>query len=109
MCSICNKRFAQKITLQRHQTTHSDERKFKCSICPDERYFKTQNDLSNHLVYHYEPKHSCLHCSKKCYTSTDLKKHMSYHFKPTFLCAKCGRKFYTSGDLKKHEKRKTGC
>ena len=39
--SICDKRFAQISTLKNHQTTHSDERKFKCNLCPDDRSFKT--------------------------------------------------------------------
>ena len=76
MCSTCGKKFAQKSSLQNHQATHSDERKFKCNICPDERYFKTKSQLRKHLVYHYEPKHSCLHCNKKCHTSADLTKHV---------------------------------
>ena len=76
MCSTCGKKFAQKSSLQNHQATHSDERKFKFNICPDERYFKTKSQLRKHLVYHYEPKHSCLHCNKKCHTLTDLTKHV---------------------------------
>ena len=75
VCSTCDKRFVTKQHLKNHQATHSDERKFKCNICPDGRYFKTKDQLSSHLVYHYEPKHSCVHCKKKFYTSTHLKRH----------------------------------
>ena len=75
ICSICGKRFARKFSLKNHLTTHSDERKIKCDICPDERYFKTKSQLSNHLVYHYEQKHSCAHCDKKFYTFSCLKAH----------------------------------
>ena len=76
VCSICDRGFAFKNNLKRHQMIHSDERNFKCNLCPDDRYFKTKNQLRNHLVYHYEPKHSCVHCNKKFHTSADLKKHV---------------------------------
>ena len=109
ICSICDRRFARKNTYQRHQATHSDEKKFKCNICPDERCFKTKNQLSNHMQFHNEPKHSCVHCNKKFHHSTLLKEHMKYHFEPTYPCAKCGKKFHTSSNFKSHEKRKKGC
>ena len=64
-CSTCGKMFAHKHSLQRHQTTHSDERKFKCNICPDERCFKTKDQLSRHMKFHYEPSHQCEVCLKK--------------------------------------------
>ena len=66
------------------------------------------------MRFHYEPKHSCVHCNKKFYTSRDLKDHMKYHFEPNYPCAKCGKKFHTLNGLKhhenrQHEKRKSGC
>ena len=61
-CSTCGKRFAQFSTLKNHQTTHSNERNFKCKICPDDRYFKTKGQLSIHMKFHYEPSYQCEVC-----------------------------------------------
>ena len=105
VCSICGQSFVQNQSLQRHQATHSDERKFKCDICPDERCFKTKDQLSNHLVNHYEPKFTCSQCNKKFHTSSNLSLHLKFHFEPTYACGKCGKKFHTSSNLKRHIKR----
>ena len=40
-CQVCNRKFVQKSHLVQHQATQSDVRSFKCSICPEGRYFKT--------------------------------------------------------------------
>ena len=74
--SICDKRFAQKHNLNEHQTTHSEVRIFKCNICPDDRYFKTKGQLSNHMKYHYEPSHQCEVCQKPFYSKNHLILHM---------------------------------
>ena len=38
--------------LSRHQASHRDDRPFKCSICPEEKCFKTKDSLSKHMVFH---------------------------------------------------------
>ena len=78
-CQVCERKFAQKSILVRHQATHSDVRSFKCTICPEGRYFKTKHQLTNHMVYHYEPKFACSHCDYKAHTSSNLKKHEKNH------------------------------
>ena len=80
-CQTCNKKFARKSTLVQHQATHSEVRSFKCSICPEGRYFKTKHDLNQHMVFHYEPKFACSHCSYKTHKKWSLKVHEKTHDK----------------------------
>ena len=104
MCSTCGKGFAQNSKLRRHQVAHSEERKFKCAICPEGRFFKTKPDLSIHMKLHFEPEHECKRCGKKFHRSSNLNKHMKTHLDPTYSCRQCGKKFHTSSCLKRHEK-----
>ena len=80
-CQICDKKFAQKETLTRHQVTHRDDRPFKCTICPEGKCFKTKDGLRNHMLFHYEPKFSCIYCHHKSYTRCNLKAHEKTHIK----------------------------
>ena len=80
-CQICERKFARKNNLVQHQATHSEIKPFQCSICPEGRFFKTKSQLSNHMVFHYEPKFFCSHCDHKSYRSSDLKNHEKTHVK----------------------------
>ena len=80
-CQVCDKKFALKCALVRHQLDHSDLKPFKCSICPEGRFFKTKSKLTEHMVFHYEPKFSCSFCNYKGYTKSCLKRHEKTHFK----------------------------
>ena len=80
-CQICDKKFAHKCALVDHQTFHSDVRNFKCSICPESRSFKTKDQLSHHMVFHYEPKFVCSHCDYKAHTKSNLSQHEKSHRK----------------------------
>ena len=78
-CQVCERKFARKYILIQHQATHSDNRSFKCSVCPEGRYFKTKVGLSNHMVYHYEPKFACSHCDYKTHRKCTLDIHLKTH------------------------------
>ena len=78
---LWEKVFLQKSNLVRHQATHSEIRSFKCSICPEGRFFKTKNQLTNHMVFHYEPKFACSHCDYRAHKKCDLDRHSKTHEK----------------------------
>ena len=46
-CEICFSRFPSASKLKRHYLTHTDERKFKCPVCP--AAFKLNHDLKRHM------------------------------------------------------------
>ena len=76
---ICDKQYSQKDNLVRHQATHIDVKSFKCAICLESRSYKTKNQLTNHMVYHYEPKFACSQCDYKTHTKQCLNKHTKVH------------------------------
>ena len=80
-CQICDRNFAQKIHLTQHQATHREIKSFKCSICPEGRFFKTKVGLSNHMVFHFEPKFACRHCDYKSHLKANLNRHKKIHDK----------------------------
>ena len=81
VCSSCDKRFTQKAHLKDHQATHSEERKHKCAICPEGRFFKTKRDLNTHMKYHFEPEYECKQCGKKFHRSSGLRRHEKIHMR----------------------------
>ena len=84
-CRICDKKFAREDYLVKHQSTHSDVRSFTCSICPEGRSFKTKDGLTNHLVFHYEPKFACSRCDFKAHRKYSLDRHLKIHKKKIYM------------------------
>ena len=57
-CSKCDKSFATKSSLDRHDAVrHQDATPFTCTQC--NKAFKTKDNLKKHAKVHQEPKYSC--------------------------------------------------
>ena len=78
-CQICDRKFAVTFSLIQDKATNSEIKSFKCSICPEGRFFKTKHEFNNHMIYHYEPKFSCSHCDYKTHTKCNLNRHENTH------------------------------
>ena len=50
-CLICSKSFGHKYTLEQHQAVHTDERKFKCTICSFRYFIKAEKYLAVMTMY----------------------------------------------------------
>ena len=80
-CRICDRKFAVKGNLVKHQATHKEIKLLKCNIWTKERFFETKYQLNNHMVFHYEPTFFCSYCDHKSYTKCDLKRQEKTHYK----------------------------
>lgn len=56
-CDVCSKMFRKKFNLRSHMATHSDERKFSCSMC--DLSFARASDRNRHERTHEEPGFVC--------------------------------------------------
>ena len=66
LCSLCDKRFTQKVHLKQHMIFHSGARPFKCSIC--KKAFAVKSRANKHERKHQESyvpvQYKCENCSK---------------------------------------------
>jgi Zinc finger, C2H2 type len=70
-CEICGKLFRLKAALTSHLRTHSDERRFKCKLCP--LAYKHSSHLRDHEKTHQEAQHFCPLCDAKFVLKQSLK------------------------------------
>ncbi|VVC41588.1 Hypothetical protein CINCED_3A020509 [Cinara cedri] len=92
VCKYCDKRFASKLSLDRHvNCTHNiTPLEFQCVKC--NAYFDTIDKMENHLVVHYinhSSTFSCNHCDRKFSTYAAKNKHIDLEHMVEIECDIC--------------------
>ncbi|CAL8132800.1 unnamed protein product [Orchesella dallaii] len=108
-CTICKHPLKGRYNVERHMRTHTNERPYKCSICP--LSFSTKRSRNNHLYNAHGLKtypikiptrNQCIFCSKMIISSG-----MNYHLKrhiqeKLFSCSICDKQFINKTPLNQH-------
>ncbi|XP_067126058.1 zinc finger protein 22-like [Centruroides vittatus] len=118
-CTVCEKKFDKKQTLDNHLRTHTGVKPFKCNICGKE--FAQYGTLKNHRIIHSEERpYKCNY--KDCKYTTKRKHTLIRHVnllhegaivseviiippkkpKKVYKCDECGRDFRWSSALTNH-------
>jgi len=102
LCTVCDRRFAAKYSLNRHRRIHAVDEMYSCSEC--EKCFSSQDALRGHKYIH-TGKYKCTLCSKCFANSSHLARHRRSHSgeKP-FECSVCSKQFTQAEALVRHSK-----
>ena len=106
VCTVCDKRFVRRGSLNEHRKCHTGERVYSCTQC--KRGFSWRTGLMLHMNIHTD-KYKCTECGQCCQCSRHLAVHRRSHSgeKP-FECTVCGKRFTTSGNLVNHSRIHSG-
>ncbi|XP_020496260.2 zinc finger protein 260-like [Labrus bergylta] len=107
-CSICGKRFSDKVSLINHVSIHSEQKRFSCSVC--KKRFHWKKDILTHMRTHTgEKPYSCSYCGSGFTQSSHLVAHLKVHTgeKP-FTCLVCSASFSIKKSLVEHMRIHTG-
>ena len=102
-CSVCDKVFTRKATLEEHQNMHQGEIKQNCEYCG--KQFSTVSNLQRHLTVHTskQKRFQCDRCQKNFTTKSRLDAHVqSFHESKKFNCDVCDKQFTTVSNLQRH-------
>lgn len=101
-CSVCSTTWLSVYALKRHERSHSGDKPFKCTECP--QAFSQEVNLRVHIeAIHDKLKHSCPICLEPLSSSANL----AHHLKKThadYLGVYCSRcETWMRGDLVRHQ------
>uniref|UniRef100_A0A1B0GKT9 C2H2-type domain-containing protein n=2 Tax=Lutzomyia longipalpis TaxID=7200 RepID=A0A1B0GKT9_LUTLO len=110
-CTVCGQQCHGRTNLQIHQSTHSTDRPFKCSLCG--KTFKNEPFLMRHMrALHNDerPVFECRICGIKLKQKRSLREHERKHetTPDTFTCPQCGEMFRGKRLLDEHMKEQHG-
>ncbi|XP_075528400.1 uncharacterized protein LOC142560298 isoform X2 [Dermacentor variabilis] len=103
-CAICEINFAQKVSLARHQVTHTRGKLHECSECGGE--FVSERTLRVHQLTHARAKpHKCRLCPAAFARSDTLNCHLLTHTKERpYKCETCEARFSDRATLRRHRR-----
>ena len=105
LCTVCDKRFTRKQSLNKHKRTHTGVM-YTCSHC--EKVLSSQDSLYQHMNIRTS-KYKCSVCGKCFGTSKHLAVHKRSHSgEKLFECTVCSKRFSTSRHLVVHSRIHSG-
>ena len=77
-CKYCDKTFAQKPSVIRHERIHTGEKPYGCQYC-EKKFTQSQTAKAHERSHTAEKPYACKYCDKKFTQSQTLKKHELTH------------------------------
>lgn len=103
-CSDCARVYLNRLDYEKHIVTHTKNRPFACYTC--DKRFAFKQGLERHQTIHdneAQP-HPCQYCDMRFPSAARLQRHLSNDHAGTrpFPCAKCSKRFMLSHHLYRH-------
>nr|XP_054931101.1 uncharacterized protein LOC126538992 [Dermacentor andersoni] len=103
-CPVCDRRFALKSQVAKHQAVHSGEKRHTCATC-GERFAWRQSLVQHERTHMGEQPFQCSYCSVTFACSDRLKNHILTHTSErTHECDVCGKRFKLKRTLAGHRR-----
>lgn len=103
-CEECDRIYLNIRDYEKHIQIHTKNRRFECSFC--EKRFAFKQGLERHQTIHDNESqpHGCLYCELRFPSAARLQRHLSNEHagKRPFPCSKCSKRFMLSHHLYRH-------
>ena len=106
ICTVCNKEFTRKVTLEEHQKQHREENSQRCEYCG--KILSTVSNLKRHLKIHdqdqefKDARFVCEYCGQQFTSNSNLKRHMDVHEDKVYSCNLCDNTYSRLDTLNAH-------
>lgn len=107
VCELCDKTFRRKAYLQKHMSSHSDDRPYPCQYCG--KVFRSLTNRAKHVLNHAvagakRTQFACEVCGNGFPNKGDLDRHsrVMHGSNEVFSCNDCSSTFYSAPGLARH-------